>query len=84
VGVACGNGCVCQPIGAGFPGNACLQMPEDLNCVGFTPCTWDDPAADPADALSCPKGSGEICSVTGKCSGPEEVCLPLCPPSRLG
>ena len=84
VNEACGAGCVCQPIGGGFAGHACLQVPEDLNCAGFTPCTWDDDATDPADMLSCPDRPGEICSVTGLCSGPEEVCLPLCPPSRLG
>jgi hypothetical protein len=82
---ACGAGCLCHAIGTGFTGTACLQVPEDRNCLGFPPCTWDDDAADPADALSCPKRPGEICSVNGLCSfgGPEEVCLPLCPPSRL-
>jgi hypothetical protein len=83
VGEACGAGCVCQPIGGGSAGNACLQVPGDLKCVGFPPCTFGDDAADRADVLSCPKRPGEICSATGLCSGPEEVCLPLCPSSRL-
>lgn len=84
VNEACGTGCVCQPIGGGSAGNACLQVPGDLNCAGFPACTWDHDAADPDDVLSCPKRPGEICSATGLCSGPEEVCLLLCPPSRLG
>jgi hypothetical protein len=79
---ACGDGCVCLSIGTGSAGHACLQVPEDRNCAGYTPCTWNDDAADPADALSCPNRPGEICSANGLCSGPEEVCLPLCPPSR--
>jgi len=84
VGEACGAGCVCQPIGTGFAGHACLQMPEDRICAGFPPCTWGDDAADPFDAVSCPDQPGMICDVTGTCDGPEEVCLPLCPPSRRG
>ena len=84
VGEACGVGCVCQSIGTGLAGTACLQMPGDQNCADFPACTWDDDAADHFDTLSCPKRPGEICSATGLCSGPEEVCLPLCPPSRLG
>ena len=79
---ACGDGCLCLSIGTGSVGLACLQVPEDRNCAGYTPCTWNDDAADPADALSCPNRPGEICSANGLCSGPEEVCLPLCPPSR--
>lgn len=77
-GEACGTGCNCEPI---VGGNACLQFPADLNCAGFVPCTWDDEAKDPADVLSCPGQAGAICSVSGHCRGPEEVCLPLCPPS---
>ena len=78
----CGNGCMCQPVGTGSSGNACLAVPESLDCTGYTPCTWNDRAKDPFDQLSCGQRGGEICSVTGLCSGPEEVCLSLCPPSQ--
>jgi hypothetical protein len=82
-GEACGDGCLCQPIGTGAAGNACLQVPDDLNCSGAPACTWDSEAADPADQLSCPSLPGRVCTATGICSGPEEVCLPLCPPNLL-
>jgi hypothetical protein len=80
----CGAGCLCQPIGGAFPGKACLQMPEDLNCSSFPTCTWGDDDADPFDAVSCPDQPGMICDVTGTCYGHEETCLLLCPPSRRG
>jgi hypothetical protein len=78
----CGNGCMCQPVGTGFSGNACLAVPESLDCTGYAPCTWNDRARNPFDQLSCGQRGGDICSVTGLCSGPEEVCLSLCPPAQ--
>jgi hypothetical protein len=80
-GDLCGVGGICQPVGAGGAGHACVVVPADLNCTGYTPCTWNDRARDPADQLSCPDQPGYICLVTGLCSGPEEVCVPLSPPS---
>src|SRR5215207_6083923 len=66
---ACGDGCLCQPIGTGSPGHACLQVPEDLICsdFSFSPCTWNNDATDPFDVLSCPDQPGAICDVTGTC-----------------
>jgi len=81
---ACGDGCLCQPIGTGFVGYACLQLPEDRICSSFPTCTWGDDGADLFDAVSCPDQPGMICDVTGTCYGHEEVCLLLCPPSRRG
>jgi hypothetical protein len=81
VGDQCGTSCFCQPIGGGSVGNACLAFPPDLVCSGYTPCTFDDRAKDPLGSPSCPHRPGAICSVTGLCSGPEEVCLQLCPPA---
>ena len=82
-GEACAGGGICQQIGTGSSGNACLLFPADFNCTGYTPCTWNDRAKDPAETLSCPRQPGYICSVTGLCSGPEEVCLPLATPGEV-
>ncbi len=81
VGDQCGTSCYCQPIGGGAAGHACLAFPTDLVCSGYTPCTFDDRTKDPLGSPSCPHQPGAICSVTGLCSGPEEVCLQLCPPA---
>ena len=81
VGEPCGAGGICQPIGPGGAGNACVLLPADLNCAGYTPCTWNDRATGSADLLACPHQPGAVCLVTGLCAGPEEVCVPLSPPA---
>lgn len=80
-GESCGDGGSCQAVGPGGFGYACVQAPEDLNCVGFTPCTWNDPPKGQQELLSCPGQPGYVCIVTGFCSGPEEVCLPVISPT---
>jgi hypothetical protein len=80
-GEACGDGGFCQPTSAIATTFACVFAPADLNCHEFTPCTWNDEPKDPADWIGCPHQPGYVCILTGFCSGPEEVCLPVISPT---
>ena len=68
-------------VGPGGFGYCLRPAPEDLNCVGFTPCTWNDRAQGSGRIAQLPCQPGYVCIVTGFCSGPEEVCLPVISPT---